>query len=228
MFFICCAEKIGSLLLATLEFILNLLRFKKDGYWKKRKKILIQKPTKTCEILKSSAEVENSFHMNLEEIRQTSNEISILNIGLDLEHISPWLSGYLAAEENKDISIKYQGFILDPESPSIKKLINTGSNIKGRNIKESIHRMKEILKSEADIDIKLHKYDYLSPFSGFVLNNKHVYIAPSFIEKGKLIGGSRSQWIYIKVDGNIRAYKEILKMFTSWANVLEMNSKECW
>ncbi|PDP58154.1 hypothetical protein CLI75_05560 [Porphyromonas gingivalis] len=168
MFFICCAEKIGSLLLATLEFILNLLRFKKDGYWKKRKKILIQKPTKTCEILKSSAEVENSFHMNLEEIRQTSNEISILNIGLDLEHISPWLSGYLAAEENKDISIKYQGFILDPESPSIKKLINTGSNINGRNIKESIHRMKKILKSEADIDIKLHKYDYLSPFSGFV------------------------------------------------------------
>lgn len=219
-FFTDYTGRVSAFLLALPGAFLSLLKINR---WFSKKKEPFQ-----AKILKSSAEVIDSFHTNLKEIRQTSNEISILNIGLDLEHISPWLKGYLAAEENRYISIKYQGLILNPESLSVKSLINGESNIKEENIRESIFRMQEMSGLGENIDIKLRKCDYLSPFSGFVLNNKHIYIAPSFIRKGSLIGGSHNQWIYIRVDGNIRIHKEILKMFASWLNILEENSKECW
>jgi len=109
---------------------------------------------------------------------KTDNTISILNLGLDLETVMPWLKKLIEDSRYSDTQINYKGLIINPDYEKMIPLINGSSNISKSYViasLESAHKISTLQVKKISLEIKQHSS--LPHFHGFIINKKHLFIS---------------------------------------------------
>lgn len=154
------------------------------------------------------------------------NNVTVLNLGLDLESVTPWLNGSLfEISDFEDKQIHYKGLIVNTKNPQIEVLVNGSSNILDQDVNYSIGKIPLIAKKISGRgSIELRFYDYVPVIHGFVVNNQHFFIGFTEVRNGKLQGGV-FPYIYCKRNEGGSFNSHICDMFSSWVSYIWDDSK---
>jgi len=128
--------------------------------------------------------------------------ISIINFGLDLYSVMPWLKNKILHPAEFDATlIEIKSLIINPDSEFIKNIVNGNSNISSEVIASSIKAAQSIeqLTDLYKFTFELRQYDLPPIYHGFILNDEHLFLGFTELENGKVIGGIKP-YIHLKKD----------------------------
>jgi hypothetical protein len=159
------------------------------------------------------------YKMNLiiNEEFKSLDQISIRNMGLDLETVMPWIKNkVLTSNDLRNTSFDYKGLIINPESSCIKDFIDGTSNVKKKYVEYSLEIADSIKEMNiSNIKIEIKSYQCLPIFYGFILNDKHLFLGFTEIIAGKIMGGT-TPYIYLKFNKTSKLNVHYFNMFNSW------------
>jgi hypothetical protein len=211
-----------SLSIAAVSLIVIIIQTK---YSRQQLKIGKEKNQKLEELFSENDELlggmDAMYKMNLiiNEEYKSLDQISIRNMGLDLETVMPWLRNkVLTSSDLRNTPVDYKGLIINPESSCVKDFINGTSNVKKKFVEfslESADSIKEMNISNIKIEIK--SYQCLPIIYGFILNDKHLFLGFTEIIDGKIMGGT-TPYIYLKFNKTSKLNVHYFNMFNSWFN----------
>ena len=154
-----------------------------------------------------------------------SNKIELLNLGLDLEVVMPWLSNRIIEYIQKSAAtLEYKGLIINPEYDKIVPLIDGTSNIHRKYIEAALSKAESLEFLPLNrIKIEIRSYSNLPHFHGFLINKRHLFIGFTEIENNKLVGG-KYPYIYLLKNDKSRFSKHLFHVFQSWFEYTWKNS----
>ncbi len=146
-----------------------------------------------------------------------SEKISVLNFGLDLETVVPWLNNSILPDECfSKVFIEYKALIINPDSDNIKSLIDGESDLKSITVKSRLEEIKKLnFLNIEQVNIEVKSYDIPPVFHGFILNDKHLFLSYTEIINGKLRGGL-FPYIYMELDNTSKLNSHYFNMYKSW------------
>lgn len=150
-------------------------------------------------------------------------EISILNLGLDLDTIVSMIK-YDFTTKNE---IAYKCLVINPLDPLIS--LNCKRNISSKYAAENIKKLKdwfELHGKKKNIKIEIVSYNSLPVIHGFLLNNTHLFLGFTVFEEAGLAGGNYS-YIYINKSkkNNLKLREDLFKTYATWFTYLFENGK---
>jgi hypothetical protein len=155
---------------------------------------------------------------------KSDGEIEIINLGLDLENVVPWFKRLIDNSDYDDVLVRYRGLIINPESNSIKDLINGPSNIKTSIVTASLENSENIQNfGFSGIDFEIRSNSEIPFFHGFVIDKKHLFLSFTEVDKGKINGGN-FPYLYIKIDRTSKINRHLFNMFLTWFEYLWKNA----
>lgn len=211
-----------SLSIAIISLIVIIIQTK---YSRQQIKIGKEKNSKLEELFSENDELlggmDAMYKMNkiINEEYKILDQISIKNMGLDLETVMPWLRDkILTSSDLKNTSIDYKGLIINPESSCIIDFINGTSNVKKKFVETSLENADSINEMNiSNVKIEIKSYHCLPIFYGFILNDKHLFLGFTEIVNGKIMGGT-TPYIYLKFNKTSKLNVHYFNMFNSWFN----------
>lgn len=145
-------------------------------------------------------------------------EISILNLGLDLETIV----GMLKYDFNIKNDMTYKCLVVNPKSSLI--IENCTENISHVYAKTNIEKLKRWFEQHSknkNIKLKIVSYSSLPTIHGFLVNNTHLFVGFTVFEKNGLAGGNYSYLYINRSKKNKEKFRDdIFKTYTTWFNYL--------
>ncbi len=134
----------------------------------------------------------------IEQIVAAGESLTILNFGLDLENVLPWIREKAYGGEFNGVAAAFRFLILNPESPYLQDLIDGDSNISSDSVRFSIASAKRFAdnKTLSQFKLEMRQYDLPPVAHGFIINDAHVFLGFTEVKDGKLIGGIKP-YIYL-------------------------------
>jgi hypothetical protein len=161
---------------------------------------------------------------------QTKKKVTVLNLGLDLHSVMPWMENKIIRSDEFDHThIEVHSLIIDPESKYLKNFIDGQSNISSQIVSSSII-IGNNLKNHDDLDrfcLEIRQYELPPIFHGFILNDEHLFIGFTEIHNGKIIGGTKPYlylWRDKNQDSELNAH--FFRFYKDWFNYYWELSKE--
>ncbi len=170
------------------------------------------------ELLENVHKVTEKINNIIKLEHKSKDQITVLNQGLDLQFVIPWLISKIEDEKYKDTLIIYKGLIVNPDYEKLFPLINDPSNVRASYVNSSLEQAKSISNyPRKKLQIEIKSYSNLPHYHGFIINETHLFIGFTQIVNGKIMGGNYP-YLYIRKDKTSKWNQHLFNMFISWFN----------
>lgn len=212
------------------EAHINLLK-KENTEIEKKLEISRKVLPKDLEIIEDVDDVlQNKVLPILREKVMKRQEIRIINFGLDLYSVMPWLKNKIIHPiEFDNVYFEMRSLIINPDSNYLKDLVNGDSNISSEVIASSIKTAQDLghLHDLTKFSLEIRQYDLPPIYHGFIINNEHLFLGFTELENGKLVGGIKP-YIHLKIDSDSPTDFTVhyFTFFTDWFEFYWKQSKQ--
>jgi len=219
-----------SLIIGMITVIIGVISIR---YYKKQLQVSENERTKLEDLfikdnqLLSGMDVLDKISQIILSESKSNAPISLLNMGLDLETVMPWLRYKLITNEICHRShVNYKGLIVNPQSNCINNFIDGSSNVRSSFVKSSLESAEALkITKIKNYSVEIRSYSCLPIMYGFLLNDIHLFLSFTEIVDGKIMGGG-APYLYLQYDKasilNIHyfnVYKSWFKKLWSTANI---------